>query len=110
MKRVRAGLVLSKAQYRDLVNGCLSQGEFPSWADWNKQQIMFAADPKRVGGYPEPWTLDVGEFQEWCRNVGTVPCLDSLCAYSHHLQGDQVQVQAPLRGDPSIGYGAHGGP
>jgi hypothetical protein len=110
MKRVLAGLVLSKAQYRELVGGCVAKNEFPSWADWNKQQIMFAADPKRVGGYPEPWTLDVGQFQEWCRNVGTVACSDALCAYSHHLQGHRVEIQASLDGGPSTGVPAHGSP
>lgn len=95
MRRVLAGLVLTKTQYRELVEGCHSQGEFPSWADWNKHQIMFSADPKRVGGYPDAWTLDVAEFQAWCHRVGTVACLDSLCAYSHHLRGDEVAVPPP---------------
>lgn len=104
MKDALAGLLLTKGQYKTLVDSCVFQTEFPSWRDWNKHQIRFAAAPERVGGYPSQWTINVDDFVAWCHRVGTVACLDSLCAYCLHLQGQQVQVHvhAPIDFQPTV--------
>lgn len=82
MDDVLTGLKLSRADYQVLEEACGAPSALPGWAAWNKFQIQAAGRALKRGEWPEPWTLDMGEFLGWCRRVGFSPCMEGLKVYA----------------------------
>jgi len=78
-----AGLRVREDQFARLRQLCPADHEFPKdWAAWSA--LVTTANELAVTEQldAKPLDLDIEHFEQWCRLVGIVPCIDALRAYA----------------------------
>ena len=77
-----AGLLLTKEEYASLAPATAYREQvFPTWIEWNKLQLRSVGAMAKNGAVPEPWTIDINAFHDWCIRMGATPCIDELRIY-----------------------------